>query len=90
MNFSKLTLSASMCLLHNDDLIDYGRFLTIVECRWGGRRSVIIILEVVEGKGWRKMAMELHEVHDIVGKTGIKELEGVGWNYQTKTIQRKA
>lgn len=51
----------------------YGRYLTIVEYRGGGRRNLIIILEEVEDKGWRKMAMELHAMYGNVGKTGGKE-----------------
>lgn len=37
----------------------HGWYLTFVEYRRGGNRDIIIILEERDGKGWRKLAMEL-------------------------------
>lgn len=54
----------------------YGRYLTIVEYKGGGRRSLLIFPKEVEGKGWRKMALELSELCGNVGKAGGKKYGG--------------
>lgn len=51
----------------------HGHFLNIVEYRRGGRRDLIIILEEVDGNGWRKMALELCALCFSEGKNIEKE-----------------
>lgn len=54
-----------------------GRFLTIVEYRGGGRRGLFIISKEMDGRGWRKMAMELHAMYSRDGKIVEKDQSGV-------------
>lgn len=39
--------------------------MVVIEYCGGERQGILIIPEEVEGKGWRKMALELRELHDI-------------------------
>lgn len=54
----------------------FGRYLTIFEYRGGRRNSLLNIPKEVEGKGWRKMAMELCGICGNVGKIEAKEYRG--------------
>lgn len=75
--FRKSILGGCAYITHRSSNV-YGRYPNIIDYRGGGRKSLVIIPEEVEAKGWKMMAMELCEMSGGVDKTKEKDRWGRG------------